>query len=435
MNNTELAFIATNDLGGQTRGRSMWLDEVDLDSGCGWVPANLGIGPFGKIIDDSGFGSQGDLRLVPDPASATRIEGIPGRPPMTLFMSDIKHTDGRDWACCPRSFLREAINDFRTATGLELYVAFEHEFMMVSDEAPEPPFSFQALRRMEPLGTGLMNVLRDAGMEPETWLPEYGEHQWELTVRPSDPLMAADRAVMLREIIRDFAHATGQRASFAPVLEPQGSGNGVHVHFSFRDGSGAPAMYEAGRPGNMSALTGAFAAGVLGHARALVALSAPSDISYLRLAPHNWSSASSFLGERNREALLRICPTIEIAGRNPESQYNLEFRAGDATSNPWILLGTLIRSGLDGILRELDTPFIVDTELEELNDEQQQAAGITPLPSSLPDALAALAADETVSGFFDPQLLALHHAIKADEIRQLAGLTDTEKCARYAAAY
>lgn len=435
MSNKELAFIATNDLAGQTRGRSMWLDEVDMESGCGWVPANLGIGPFGKIIDDCGFGAQGDLRLVPDASSATRIEGIPGRPPLTLFMADIKHTDGTDWGCCPRTFLREAINDFRSATGLELFVAFEHEFMMVSDATPEPPFSFQALRRMEPMGTELMNVLRTAGMEPETWLPEYGEHQWELTVRPSDPLAAADRAVMLREIIRDFAHATGGQASFAPVLEPKGSGNGVHVHFSFRDGSGAPAMYEAGRPGNMSRMTGSFAAGVLDHARALVALSAPSEISYLRLAPHNWSSASSFLGERNREALLRICPTIGIAGRNPEAQYNLEFRAGDATSNPWILLGTLIRVGLDGILRDLDTPFVVDSEVDELIEEQRQTAGITALPSSLSDALGALAADKTVSGFFDPQLLALHHAIKNDEIRQLSGLTDTEKCARYTDAY
>jgi len=51
---TELGFVGTNDLVGITRGRAMPLPRLEdsLDTGCGWVPANLGIGPFGHIVSD-----------------------------------------------------------------------------------------------------------------------------------------------------------------------------------------------------------------------------------------------------------------------------------------------------------------------------------------------------------------------------------------------
>ena len=72
---SELGFVGTNDLVGVTRGRAMPLARLEdsLDTGCGWVPANLGIGPFGHIVSDGAvFGSTGDLRLIPDPLTRTR---------------------------------------------------------------------------------------------------------------------------------------------------------------------------------------------------------------------------------------------------------------------------------------------------------------------------------------------------------------------------
>ena len=70
------------------------------------------------------------------------------------------------------------------------------------------------------------------------------------------------------------------------------------------------------RPGRLSELGGRFAAGILRHAGALAAIFAPLSISYLRLRPHQWSSAGVFLGLHNREALLRLCPTVEIGGKD-----------------------------------------------------------------------------------------------------------------------
>lgn len=435
MQDKELAFIATNDLAAQTRGRSMAVDDVDFATGCGWVPANLGIGPLGKIVESECVGSTGDLRLVPDEASGIVVDGVPGRPPLHLYMADIKNTDGSDWSCCPRTFLRKAVEDFRAETGLEILTSFEHEFMIGSDSEPEPPFSLQAFRRLEPFGTDLVNILATSGLEPETWLPEYGEHQWEITMKPSDPVTSADRAIALRDIVRDYAHALGRDATFVPLLDPDGAGNGVHIHFSFRTADGAPVMHEPSRDGEISELTGAFAAGVLDHASALAAMAAASDVSYLRLSPHRWSSASAFLGQRNREAFLRICPTVSIDNRDPARQMNLEFRAGDATGNPWLVLGSLIRAGLDGIRRNLPTPHIVNSDLDDLDEDERKKARIQPIPRSLGEALDALAEDKAFTSWFAPNLVQLHTAIKRDEIAQLKDLSNADKCKRYSRAY
>ena len=53
------------------------------------------------------------------------------------------------------------------------------------------------------------------------------------------------------------------------------------------------------------------------------------------LAPHDPTV-------QNREALLRICPTNEIDGRDPSRQLHFEFRGGDIGANPWILLGIIL---------------------------------------------------------------------------------------------
>lgn len=103
-----LVFFATSDLAARTKGRAMRAADFDSDTTLGWVPANLGIGPLGHIVDDIPYGASGDLRLKPDLVSRTRIEGVPGRPAFDLIFADIVETDGRPWsrAHAPSSRMR-----------------------------------------------------------------------------------------------------------------------------------------------------------------------------------------------------------------------------------------------------------------------------------------------------------------------------------------
>ncbi len=89
---------------------------------------------------------------------------------------------------------------------------------------------------------------------------------------------------------------------------------------SLLDSEGVPVAYDVDAPYGLSRTGGSSAAGILRHASALCALTAPSVVSYLRLEPHRWSSAWSNLGWRDREALVRICPLNEIAGKGLSDQ-------------------------------------------------------------------------------------------------------------------
>ncbi|MGI8446038.1 MAG: hypothetical protein ACR2MP_02400 [Streptosporangiaceae bacterium] len=58
--------------------------------------------------------------------------------------------------------------------------------------------------------------------------------------------------------------------------------------------------------GGLSAIAASFAAGILNHAPALLAFTAPSIVSSHRLGPGHWSADGPRFAARDREALLRI---------------------------------------------------------------------------------------------------------------------------------
>lgn len=432
----ELVQIVTTDLVALTRGRSVAADDEASwrRGGVGWVPANSALTPFGTIADPNPWGSSGDLRLVPDLATRICVAAGEGRPPLHVVLADITELDGAPWRCCPRAFLRDALAAL-DAAGFRLAVAFEQEFVLGGlPGAPAPSFSLAAHRRAEPALTRLFAALRQAGTEPETILAEYGAEQFEVTCRPTAALAAADRAVLIRVVVRDLMTAAGLTASFSPKPAPDGVGSGVHIHFSLRDRDGHPVTHDPSRPGALSQAAGQFAAGIVRHLPALCAIAAPSPVSYLRLAPHHWSAAYTCLGERNREAALRICP-LPATAADPARGFNLEFRVADATANPYLALGALVRAGLEGLRARLPDPPLVNTDPSAMTEAERARRGVRRLPTSLADALAALAADATASGWFAPDLLATFRGVKQAEIALAADLDDVGICDRYRAVY
>lgn len=434
----DLTFLATTDHAGITRGRAIPRRAFETDPGrtVGWVPANISLTPFDVIADPNPWGSRGDLRLLPDPAARFSAHPPGAATPLDLVMCDIVETDGTPWCACPRTFLKDALLRLRDLAGFSLCVAFEHEFRILgAGWAAAPVFSLAALRRADPFGPELTAALAEAGLGPETFIAEYGRDQFEVTVAPADGLAAADAAVAVRETTRELARLRGWRASFAPKTEPAGVGNGVHVHLSLVDAEGRPATYDAGRPGRLSRPAGAFAAGVLRHLPALAALTAPSPVSYLRLVPHHWSSAWTWLGERDREASLRICPTVTLGGRDPAPQLNLEYRAADACACPHLALGAIVRAGLEGLLADLPDPPLVEGDPALLDPAVLERLGLRRLPGSLPEALDALLADPLARAWQHPEALESYLGTKRAELRLVETLAADALCARYAEVY
>lgn len=437
MSATELVALLTCDLGAIVRGRSLPAAELEgrLDAGVGWVPANHSLTPLGGLAEPNPFGSTGDLRLLADPATHVRVEGSGGESPLEFLLCDITETGGEPWKCCPRHFLKSALRELEDELGIRVLASFEHEFQLVSDMPPAHPFSLQAQRLAEPFASSLMGALIEAGVAPELMTSEFAPQQFEIPLAPAEGIAAADRSIVFKEVVRDLARRHELRASFAPLLDPAGAGNGVHIHLSLLDAAGRPALFDAARPACLSELGGRFAAGILRHAAALTALTAPSPPSAARLAPHHWSAGAVCLAQRNREALLRIPPLVPIARAEEARQLRLEYRAADAAANPYLALGAIVRAGLDGVRAELPAPPILDRDPALLDEAEAEAFGVGALPASLEDSLQALAEDATVRGWMTPLLYEAYVGVKRAELEAVAGLDLGEVCRRYAAVY
>ena len=428
-----LTLIATCDLVAMVRGRAVRTADLDafLDAGVGWVPADLSLHPFGGIVDPNPFGSLGDLRLIPDPTSRCRVD-LGTATPLDVVLADLHEPDGAPWPACPRLLLKGALADLEAETGLQLRAAFEQELQLGADEPP-PPFSLESLRRAEPFPSLAIAALTAAGLEPEMYVPEYGADQHEIPCAPATGVAAADRAILVREVLRELGRLLGRRASFAPIADPEQSGNGVHIHLSLVDADGRSAMVGNG---GLSATAGSFAAGILRHAPALAALTAPSPPSYVRLAPHRWSAGVAAVADGNREALLRLPTPTTIGGRDAAAQVRLEYRAADATACPHLALAGIVRAGLAGIRDGLPSPPVLEGDADRLDPDALAAYAPTTLPTSLDDALDALEADAEAANWLGPLLLEAYLGVKRWEAARAAEDPDaTATCARYAAVY
>lgn len=434
-----MTTLVTTDLIGITRGRSFPTDELEhyQAAGCGWVPANSALTPQDIIASTNPWGAYGDLRLIPDLSSRVTVGNGPdaNAPALDFIHGDIRETDGRPWGACPRTLLRDEIERYRDELGLQVNAAFEHEFNLHAGFAEHLAFSLEAQRQGAEFGGWLLSALRAGGVEPEMFLPEYGKHQYEITCRPTLGVAAADRAVNVREISREIARQMGLDLSFAPKTAADAVCNGVHLHVSLLDLGGLPMLYDAGTSNGLSSLGQHWAAGILHYLPALCAFTAPTPVSYERLQPHHWSASYACLGQQNREAALRICPTVTLGGKPVANQFNLEFRAMDATASPHLAMAALLIAGRLGIEQRLALNAITNEIPDSLNDEQRQARGIVALPASLAQALDCLRNSGAFTAWLPKPLLDTYYALKTEELALTEQLSPADLCEHYARLY
>lgn len=434
-----MTTLVTTDLIGITRGRSFPSDELEhyQAAGCGWVPANSALTPQDIIASSNPWGAYGDLRLIPDLSSRVTVGSGPdaNAPVLDFIHADIRETDGQAWGACPRTLLRDEIERYHDELGLQVNAAFEHEFNLHAGVAEHAAFSLEAQRQGAEFGGWLLSALRAGGVEPEMFLPEYGKHQYEITCRPTLGVAAADRAINVREITREIARQMGLDLSFAPKTAAEAVCNGVHLHVSLLDLSGQPMLYDAGTSNGLSSIGQHWAAGVLHFLPALCAFTAPTPLSYQRLQPHHWSASYACLGQQNREAALRICPTVTLGGKSAAQQFNLEFRAMDATASPHLAMAALLIAGRLGIEQRLALNAVTDEIPDSLNDEQRKARGIVALPASLAQALDCLRDSAAFNEWLPKPLLDTYYALKTEELALTEQLSPADLCEHYARLY
>jgi len=420
MEREQIVFVGTSDLSGHFRGKSFPAADLSarLQRGVGLAPTNIFLSAFGNIQMTT-FGTSGEVLLIPD-ASTRVFVPFEGSATEYFYLGDIVTLDGAPWDFCPRQVLRRALQRLEHETGLRLLATFEQEFTYSGVAAhPPQPYELDGYRRQGLFGEALLAAMRQAGVVPDSFLCEYAPRQFEVTTAPAIGLRAADDAVITRELAQAVAFRFGHRVSLAPIPEPNGTGNGTHIHWSLRDRSDQPVLYDPQRRWQLSQLGVQFIAGIVHHMPALCALTAASVASYYRLRPNRWAPTQADVAPLDRGAALRICP---VTGDDPlqrARQFNIEYRVADATASPYLTLAMLVQAGLDGVRHQ----------------RQIEPTAAPALPDSLGAALECLEASEAAAEWLGADLLAAYLRFKRAEIQGLDNLSETEICRRYAEVY
>jgi glutamine synthetase len=385
------------DYGSQIRGKATHTSHLGkrLDEGIALVTGQLAMNALDNMQAVPGMSPIGEVRIVPDPESFVIL---PYAPRTGSMMSDLVQLDRKPWPACPRLFLRR-MTEAAARRRVRVESAFEIEFFLARETETGYArlddslcFSTVGMDSAARFTDDLMTALEAQGIQVELAMPEYGGGQQEISIRHAAPLRSADNHLRVRDTARAIAAQHGLVASFAPKPFPDQIGSGAHCHLSIWDTITAENMlYDSSQQYGFSEAGRHFVAGILNHLPALSAITCPSANSYRRLKAHAWASAFVCWGFDNREAAVRVPSTFW--GRE-QSTSNLEVRTVDNSCNPYLALGAIIVAGLDGLERKLDPAEPLDVDPGLLPESERESRGLTPLPTSLDEALDNLEQDK-----------------------------------------
>jgi glutamine synthetase len=165
--------------------------------------------------------------------------------------------------------------------------------------------------------------------------------------------MMADRFTFFWYMVHEIARNHDAFATFMPKPMNDRTGSAVHFNMSLSDPtSGINFFEDSTDPRNcgLSIIGYQFIAGVLRHAKAICAVSAPLVNSYKRLviqgsmSGFTWAPIYICYGGNNRTNMLRI----------PSHGNRVECRAPDISCNLYLAAAMMLNAGLEGIREELD---------------------------------------------------------------------------------
>ncbi len=255
----------------------------------------------------------------------------------------------------------------------------------------------------------MVNALEAFGIRVEAAHHEVAPGQHEIDFEYSDALRTADNAVTFKFTLKAIAQLHGLYATFMPKPIFGINGSGMHTHQSLYDVKARKNAFAdpEGKYG-LSDLARSYLAGVLLHARGMIAVLAPLVNSYKRLVPGYEAPTYLTWGRINRSALIRV-PMVS-PGKSIEGT-RLELRCPDPSANPYLAFAVMLAAGLDGIEKGLEAPEPVEESLYEMDAARIAERGIRQLPGTLGEALDELEADPVISDALGDHVLS--HFVEA----------------------
>jgi glutamine synthetase len=275
-----------------------------------------------------------------------------------LVLADVLDADHREVAHSPRAILKRQIERLARAK-MRAYCASELEFYLFDETyATARAKRYHGLKttadyiedyhilqttKEEPIMRAIRRGLQGAGIPVENSKGEWGPGQEEINVRYADALEMADRHAILKNAVKEIAHAHDRAASFMAKWRYDLAGSSCHIHLSLRDATGTRTLFhDPAAPDTMSALMRAFLAGQITYARDITYFLAPYVNSYKRFQAGTFAPTKMVWSRDNRTSAFRLCGAATPAIR-------IECRVGGADLNPYLAFAALIAAGVRGI--------------------------------------------------------------------------------------
>ncbi len=326
----------------------------------------------------------------------------------------------------PRQALARITNRYH-ALGLRPVIATELEFYLVDPDAESavPPISpytgkrldsdaIMSIDELDVFGEFFWDVYAECALQnvpADSAIAENGVGQFEINLRhTSNPLKAADDAILFKRIVKGVARKHKLAATF--MAKPYGtrSGNGFHVHFSLLDKDDANVFNDGTDEG--SPILSHAVAGMLQAMPDSTLIFAPHFNSYRRLRPDTHAPTSVSWGYENRTTAIRIPGGAREARR-------IEHRVAGADANPYLVVAAVLGAALYGIENELSPP---DPFRGRAYSER-----LPKLPADWASAVNAFEDSTIIPEFFDEILRTLLVACKRQEMASFASnVTDFE---------
>ena len=259
-------------------------------------------------------------------------------------------------------------------------------------------------------------LLQQLGIDIKYHHHEVAVNQHEIETKFNTLLKTADQSVMIKYVLFNLAKKNNLFVTFMPKPFFGKAGNGWHVH-QFILNRETNVFLKKGSYGNLSDVGMHYLSGLLFHSGSLSALSNPSTNSYKRLVRGFEAPISAIFATSNRNAAIRIPTYVN------ESETRIEYRPGDAASNPYLFLSAMLLSGIDGVFKNLSPekfnfgPF--DGGIPDVKAFKNK---VKLLPDSLSEALDCLEKDNEYLKYhnvFNDALIQQWVKIKRAEIDEI----------------
>jgi glutamine synthetase len=303
-----------------------------------------------------GFSEQyeSDLRLLIDWTSFTHLPSDVFGAGKVLVFANVATRDLEPYAADFRGRLQEYAKEIKNKSGLEAFMAPELEGFLIegidAEQSYEEDTGFKListggyfhslpLDRLRAFIDVAAETQRAMGFRNEKDHPEVAPSQFEINFSYTDVVRACDEILLYKLICRQVANQMGMTATFLPKPAQGINGSGMHTNFSLSK-DGVNAFYDKRGQDNLSKLAWGFIEKLLYRGPEICLILNSSVNAYRRLDPHFEAPNQIKVSANDRGSMIRIPLGNEQTTR-------IEIRSVAPDVNPYLLLFTIVKTGLE----------------------------------------------------------------------------------------